>query len=212
MVKESYRPEVHRGREVFYSCLSKVFMEMPSESMFKMLEEVLPCVEGAGGILAFLSSRRTLPIKERLRLDDEVLRAYTRIFCLTDSAATSESVYLSPAHLTMQKQAGQVRYIYEHMKFEPDNISNEPPDHISNELMFMAYLAKATVKALEDGSDEYADKTIKLQAGFLEMHILKWVAELAAMISKFKEAATFYGPLAAFMVEFINNDFGYLTD
>ncbi len=212
MVRELHLPGVHKGREVIYSCLSRAFMEMPSESIFKMLEDVLPHVEGAESIVEALRARRAATEEGRRRLDDEALRAYTRIFCLTDSAATSESVYLSPSHLTMQEQAGQVSFIYEHMKFDISGASNEPPDHISHELMFMSYLAKATAGALEKGSTEYAAKNIELQAGFLDRHIMKWAADFAAGVAGFKEAEVFYGPLAGFMVNFLNQDRIYLSE
>ncbi len=219
MSQEIYMVEAHKGREVIYSCLSRVFLELPSESLFEMLENILPNLEemkiddkddlitqGVEGIKRFVDSRKNLSDEELKSFNDEVTRCFTRLYCLTDSVPVSESVYTSVSHLTNEEATGQVKWLYDTCKFDMKHSSNEPSDHISYELMFMSYLAKGTYKHIEKGSMEEATKLLDLQRQFINEHILKWLSDFVKATVNFSESYTLYAPVAYFALGYVEED------
>jgi TorA maturation chaperone TorD len=72
--------------------------------------------------------------------------------------------------LVMGESTAAVRKCYEEASLVP---SEELPDHIANELRFMAYLVDRETQTPQDGS-RYA----ALRARFRNEHLLKWVGRL----------------------------------
>lgn len=225
MSQELYMIEAHKGREVIYACLSRVFLELPSLELYKMLETILPNLEemvindendlitqGVNGIKKFLDSRKNLSAEEVVSFDEEVVRAFTRLYCLTDSVPISESVYTNVAHLTNDEATGQVKWLYDMCKFDMKHTSNEPSDHISYELMFMSYLAKGTYKHIENNNMVEADKLLNLQRQFINEHILKWLGDFVKATVKFTESYSLYAPIAYFALGYVNEDNVFLGE
>lgn len=225
MQSEVYVPEIHKGREVIYACLSSLFLELPSEKMYKMLKTLLPEIsviaeesedpllkDGVAGLNKFISKRNALSGEELVAFDDEELRHFTRVYCLTDSVPISESVYTSVEHLAMQKASGQLQALYDACSFDMKNTSNEPPDHVSYELMFMAYLAKGTWKHIENGDMKHAEELISLQRHFISEHMLKWLGDFVKATIRFPESLSLYAPAAYFMLGYIREDKAFLGD
>ena len=223
MSSELYLSETHLGREVIYSCLSRMFLEIPSEEIYKMLETIHPALsdmalecnndlikQGVDGIGRFLAKRASLQASELASFDDEIVRSYTRVYCLTDSVPISESVYTSIDHLSMQDSSSKVQALYKACSFDMKHSSNEPPDHISYELMFMSYLSKGIHKHLDNGSQEHADDLINLQRHFIKNHMLKWFDDFVKATVKFPESLHLYAPVAYFMLGYVNEDRDFL--
>ena len=211
--------EALKGREVVYACLSRLFLEVPSESTYEMLKVLLPAMQqlaedsqselvkqGTEGISKLLTQRDALNNDELESFDDRILREYTRVYCLTDSVPISESVYTSVDHLSMQDSAGKVQALYDACSFSMKHSSNEPPDHISYELMFMAYLSKGTWQHLEKGNMQEVEKLLSLQRHFINEHMLKWLDDFVKATVKFPESISLYAPAAYFMLGYIRED------
>ncbi len=225
MSPELYMAEAHKGREVIYACLSRIFLELPSENIYKMLETLLPDIsymaedcgeglvkEGLEGLNKFIAGRSALSGEELAAFDDAVSRHFTRVYCLTDSVPVSESVYTSVDHLSMQDSAGQVQALYNACGFDMKNPSNEPPDHVAYELMFMAYLAKGTWKHLEKGGKKHAEELIGLQSRFISEHMLKWFGDFVKATVRFPESLSLYAPAAYFMLGYVKEDQAFLGE
>lgn len=225
MSQELYMTDVHKGREVIYSCLSRMFLYIPSAELYNMLETLLPFFEemvtddendlmtqGANGIKKFLENRKNLSGEELNTFDEDVVRSFTRLYCLTDSVPISESVYTSVSHLTNEGATGEVKKLYDACNFDMNHTSNEPSDHISYELMFMSYLAKGTYKHIEKGNTEEADKLLNLQKQFLNDHLLKWLSDFVKATVKFAESYSLYAPIAYFALGYATEDNAFLSE
>ena len=215
--------DMHKGREVIYAVLSKIFLNMPSDELFANVEAVFSLFElddNADKMMAdslkavqdFIKSRNTLKVEEKKQFDDKVLHDYTRIFCLSDSVPVAESIYLSPSHLTMQEETGKVYYIYKSCNFDMKHTSNEPHDHISYELMFMSYLSKGIAQNIEKGDKKQVNSLLHLQKMFLEEHLLKWVEMFSKSVIGFVESVSFYAPACYFMMGFLKYDFEIVNE
>lgn len=225
MLQELYMTDVHKGREVVYSCLSRIFLNIPSVEIYKMLETLLPFFEematddsddlmtqGYNGIKIFLESRKKLSGEELKSFDEDVVRCFTRLYCLTDSVPVSESVYTSVSHLTNEGATGEVKKLYDACDFNMNHLSNEPSDHISYEFMFMSYLAKGTYKHIEKGNMEEADKLLNLQKQFLNNHILKWLKDFVKATVNFEESYSLYAPISYFALGYTTEDNAFLSE
>ena len=215
--------DMHKGREVIYAVLSNIFLNMPSDELFANVEAVFSLFElddNADKMMAdslkavqdFIKSRNTLKVEEKKQFDDKVLHDYTRIFCLSDSVPVAESIYLSPSHLTMQEETGKVYYIYKSCNFDMKHTSNEPHDHISDELMFMSYLSRGIAQNIEKGDKKQVNSLLHLQKMFLEEHLLKWVEMFSKSVIGFVESVSFYAPACYFMMGFLKYDFEIVNE
>ncbi|MDE7169029.1 MAG: molecular chaperone TorD family protein [Mucispirillum sp.] len=219
MTEEIYTSETHKGREVLYASFSKIFFDIPDEKVLKMLRDIMPALmdmrtdddrgrllnEGVKGLENFL--KRYDNADNGAEFIKSVNTQFTRVFCLSDSAPVSESVYLSKEHLVMQENEIAVLKEYESLGFTTDySSSNEPADHISFELMFMSYLAKGTAKRIDEKDFENADKLIEAQRKFLKEHPLLWIDKFIAAVLKFPESYGFYLPAVYFIAGFMKAD------
>ncbi len=83
-------------------------------------------------------------------------------------------------------------------------------DHIGVELEFMYKLCEAEYKALEDGQPEIAAEIAEIEYNFLKEHILEW-APMFLLNVKSEAGSAFYFDAAELALEFMMNDFEYLT-
>lgn len=108
-------------------------------------------------------------------LDEAAYRAiavdYTALFCGSrrDAPFPYESIYRSAQRLLMQDAAVLAKRLYAESGFVPDlSQSNEPADHISLELRFVAFL-------WEEGRPAEA-------RAFLAEHLVPWLPTFAAEV------------------------------
>ena len=146
---------IMQGREVIYASMSELFLNLIEEKHLKMLEDLMPMYKemaensdnkdiryGVEHLIDFIKVYQESDKSHKKTLIDNLNREYSRLFCLGNAAAISESVYISPLHLTMQESEVEVSSIYKQCNFDMKHTSNEPQDHLSYELMFMSYISK----------------------------------------------------------------------
>ncbi|WP_304542798.1 TorD/DmsD family molecular chaperone [Sulfurimonas microaerophilic] len=83
-------------------------------------------------------------------------------------------------------------------------------DHIGVELEFMHHLAKAELKAIEEGDEEAVAELRRVQHDFLNKHLIKW-APLYLINMKYESRTPLYYEAADMALEFILSDNEYLT-
>lgn len=174
-----------KAKADIYAFLSSIFLTEPTEgqvSRFKEVSEILKT-----------------PFPDSFSID-ELKREYFDLFMIPNPRYVKpyESVYrdriaiefvgnpelgVPPRTryirgLLFQKSAQEVSKFYRQEGIYPEK---ELPDHIGNELSFMAYLA---LKESEAPVKE-AEKFKKLQEDFKKKHLLKWVNRLEKKISKY---------------------------
>lgn len=167
-----------QARADIYSFLAAVFTSHPSE-------------ESVRGIHA-MASTLGVPCSNGFSLD-ELDREYMELFVIPNPryVAPYESVFrdrwLLPAALKpgsnpaetgltikgllMGESTLQVRQCYLEAGLLPDE---DLPDHIGNELRFMAYLWAKEAGSLPDEAQVWAE----LRAKFRQEHLLKWIGQL----------------------------------
>ena len=177
--------EYNKGREVIYACFSRIFINTLDDNAYKMLSDIMPFIEtlktdnkddllindGVSALSKFIKEYNSLSAEHQEEFKNERIREYTRLFCLGNGVDLSESVYLSPSHLTQSEIESEVYHLYKKCNFEMDCKSNEPQDHLSYELMFMSFLSKNISKKYKEDND-MAVKLLEIQKEFLEKHIL----------------------------------------
>lgn len=213
--------ESMQGREVIYAYFSDVYLFLADEKHIKLLKEILPALKE---ILSDITSEDLLLSIKQLETYTEkyfsepnkedkletLNRAYTRLYCLGKGVSLSESVYVSPIHLTRQESDIEVGRIYNKCKFDMKHTSNEPEDHISYELMFMSYLSKGISQHLLKENMEEASKLLNLQKEFLNNHLLVWIDGICKMTGKYEESLEYYYPLTILLKSYLKEDEKYL--
>lgn len=210
---EQIDKHILEGREVIYSVLSKIFLDVPNKNMYEMITKVFPLMKD------FISNEYAQNIMNQLNdyisnsLTDEFLlnwqRDYTRLFCLTDSVPVSESYYTSIEKLVMQESREQVLALYRKCKFNMNHTSNEPEDHISYELMFISFLSKQAKLA---NDENILKELMNIQMQFIHEHLLILLTALTDKMKIYEQGKRFYYPLALFMIEFIKADYDYISE
>lgn len=210
---EQIDKHILEGREVIYSVLSKIFLDVPNKNMYEMITKVFPLMKD------FVSNEYAQNIMNQLNdyisnsLTDEFLlnwqRDYTRLFCLTDSVPVSESYYTSIEKLVMQESREQVLALYRKCKFNMNHTSNEPEDHISYELMFISFLSKQAKLA---NDENILKELMNIQMQFIHEHLLILLTALTDKMKIYEQGKRFYYPLALFMIEFIKTDYDYIGE
>lgn len=217
--------EYNKGREVIYSCFSRIFINTLNNAEYKMLAEIIPFLktlktdnkddlqlnDGISALNKFIEEYNLLKETEQEEFQNKTAREYTRLFCLGNGIDLSESVYLSPSHLTQTDIESEVYHLYKKYNFEMDCKSNEPRDHLSYELMFMSFLSKNISKQYGIDKDNAA-KLLEVQKEFLEKHMLKWIDLVIKRTIPFKESYPFYLPALYFTAGFIKADYEYILE
>lgn len=210
---EQIDKHILEGREVIYSVLSRIFLDVPNKNMYEMITKIFPLMKD------FVSNEYAQNIMNQLNdyisnsLTDEFLlnwqRDYTRLFCLTDSIPLSESYYTSIDKLVMQESRDQVLALYRKHKFNMNHTSNEPEDHISYELMFVSFLSK---QAKLSADENVLKELMKTQMQFINEHLLILSTALTDKMKIYEQGKRFYYPLMLFMIEFIKADYDYISE
>lgn len=214
---------IMQGREVTYAAMSDLFLSLIEVKQIKMLEDLMPMYEemaentdnqhikyGVSCLSEVVNEYKNSDDTARKNLLEGYSREYSRLFCLGNAAAISESVYVSPLHLTMQESELEVRNLYKMCHFDMKHTANEPQDHLSYEVMFMSYLSKGTYQNMEKGDNAQAESLINLQKSFIKDHLLNWLGYFSSSIKKYKEGDRLYYPLSCLLLGFIEEDSAFL--
>ena len=89
-------------------------------------------------------------------------------------ATPYESVYLSNKPLVFQEHTMEVRAEYAKHDLMPEKFQQEPDDHISLEIDFIARLTEKCMTELRAERWAKARKLVQTQQKFLDAHLLKW--------------------------------------
>ena len=214
---------IMQGREVTYAAMSDLFLSLIETKQIQMLIDLMPMYEemaentdnqhikyGVSCLSEVVNEYKNSNDTARKNLLVDYSREYSRLFCLGNAAAISESVYVSPLHLTMQEQELEVSKLYKACNFDMKHTANEPQDHLSYELMFMSYLSKGTYQNIEKGDNTQAESLINLQKSFIKDHLLNWLGYFSSSIKKYKEGDRLYYPLSCLLLGFIEEDSAFL--
>lgn len=209
-----------QGREVIYAFFSDIFLFLADNKHILLLKEILPALKEicSGSELELHKSidlleqytYKYINEENKQELLDNLNLSYTRLYCLGNGVPLSESVYVSPIHLTRQESEIEAGRIYNLCSFDMKHNANEPKDHLSYELMFMSYLSKGISKHLADNNMQEASKLTALQKEFLNNHILNWIDEMCMMTMKISESHEFYYPLTVLLKSYLKADKEYL--
>lgn len=215
--------EIYSGREVIYAFFARLFLEPLSESEYKMMQEILPLLKNLEDISEtakkeiskledFIDKYNSLKGKDLDEFKLDSLRAFTRLFALTDSIPNSESYYTSLEHLVNQESREQVLKLYSNFGFDTDfHNSNEPEDFIAYELMFLSYLSRNTVRCMQDGKEENYYIVVNAQKEFIKDHLLSYIDEFINKMEMFEQGKILYLPLTYFLREYLKYDYEFLN-
>ena len=208
-----------QGREVIYAFFSDIFLFLADDKHVMLLKEILPALkeicQGSSEVKESIEllenyTDKYIKAENKQELLDNLNMSYTRLYCLGNGVPLSESVYVSPIHLTRQETEIEAGRIYKLCSFDMKHNANEPKDHLSYELMFMSYLSKGISKHLAVNNIQEASKLTALQKEFLNNHILNWIDEMSIMTNKISESHEFYYPLTVVLKSYLKADKEYL--
>ena len=208
-----------QGREVIYAFFSDIFLFLADDKHIMLLKEILPALkeicQGSSEVKESIEllenyTDKYIKAENKQELLDNLNMSYTRLYCLGNGVPLSESVYVSPIHLTRQETEIEAGRIYKLCSFDMKHNANEPKDHLSYELMFMSYLSKGISKHLAVNNIQEASKLTALQKEFLNNHILNWIDEMSIMTNKISESHEFYYPLTVVLKSYLKADKEYL--
>ena len=208
-----------QGREVIYAFFSDIFLFLADDKHVMLLKEILPALkeicQGSSEVKESIEllenyTDKYIKAENKQELLDNLNMSYTRLYCLGNGVPLSESVYVSPIHLTRQESEIEAGRIYRLCNFDMKHTSNEPQDHLSYELMFMSYLSKGISKHIANNNMLEVSKLTALQKEFLSNHILNWIDEMSMMTKKISESHEFYYPLTVVLKSYLKADKEYL--
>ncbi|MFQ5909825.1 MAG: molecular chaperone [Thermoplasmata archaeon] len=105
-----------------------------------------------------------------------------------------ESLYRSGAETVFGGESLQVRQEYRRFGLTmAQEYGGEPPDHISFELDFMAYLCSLEADAWSKENPQEASRLLKAQKRFLEEHLLRWIPKFCSNIRKADKTGLYKG-------------------
>lgn len=208
-----------QGREVIYAFFSDIYLFLADDKHVMLLKEILPALkeicQGSSEVKESIEllenyTDKYIKAENKQELLDNLNMSYTRLYCLGNGVPLSESVYVSPIHLTRQETEIEAGKIYRLCNFDMKHNANEPQDHLSYELMFMSYLSKGISKHLSANNIQEASKLTALQKEFLNNHILNWIDEMSMLTKKIAESHEFYYPLTVVLQSYLKADNEYL--
>ena len=208
-----------QGREVIYAFFSDIYLFLADDKHVMLLKEILPALkeicQGSSEVKESIEllenyTDKYIKAENKQELLDNLNMSYTRLYCLGNGVPLSESVYVSPIHLTRQETEIEAGRIYKLCSFDMKHNANEPKDHLSYELMFMSYLSKGISKHLAVNNIQEASKLTALQKEFLNNHILNWIDEMSMLTKKISESYEFYYPLTVVLQSYLKADNEYL--
>ncbi len=192
----------------FYALLSRVMMSEIDEGLLKSIEE-------DENMLSFFPTYKIWEKKEKMSRTDLIEKYlnvdFTNLFLL--HLIPYESFYVRDDQMMETGGDNPVQQIYTALDFqvELDKARVMSADHIAVELEFMYMLCDSENKALENEDFKAAAEIAKIQYGFMREHIMQW-APMYLLNVKSEAGTAFYYDVADLGLEFILNDFEYLTE
>lgn len=216
---------VFNGGEVVYSFLSRTYLDPVSDSYFTMLDDLLSLIgtmaeseneklkSGIAGLKSFAGKRKHLSGKNLNESDTDVLRDYTRLFCLGGVAVpSSESVYTSLLGIEMQESRDDMRRLFAESGIRLAGNYNEPEDHVGNEMYIMSAYYSIAAEAIAAGNAEKLSSAVANMFYVHENHFSGWIASFTEKIRSVNCRTGFYSYIADFTEGFIAEDQEFLRE
>ncbi len=195
------------ARVNIYALISRLLMNEVDEELLKLIVE-------DENVLSFFPNfkdwdkRKSLSSKD---LIEQYLNVdFTNLFLL--HLIPYESFYTREDQQMETGGDNPIQALYNEYDFrvELDEARVMSGDHIGVELEFMYKLCEAEFKALEDGATEVASDIAEIEYNFLKEHLLEW-APMYLLNVKSEAGSALYFDVAELAIEFMLNDFEYLT-
>jgi TorA maturation chaperone TorD len=188
-----------QGCSAIFKMLSRIYLSEPTTELIDEMRQVkFPANTGSDYmdkgyryIVRYLSYTGAAA-------QEELAADYTRVFIgggidSYSAAYPFESVHTGRKRLMMQKARDEVLAIYRAYGLEKSGNVKEAEDHIGYELEFMSILADRSVEALEQGSDDAAERLLCVQQNFVYDHLLNWVGKFTNQMRFFAKTDFFKG-------------------
>ncbi|MFQ5923414.1 MAG: molecular chaperone [Anaerolineales bacterium] len=156
----------------------------------------------APGVGRLLNSIRSL---DGLQIEEE----YTALFSVKPEAPPYESFYVDPEGFSRGWIGVNLDSVYSAAGVGVARTNKEPPDHVTVELEFMAYLCSLEAQAFAEQDKAAWARAGRHQAGFLDQHLGLWFAAFARRVRE-ASPGSFYDAVADAADSFIAQELGRL--
>ena len=216
-MESSLKNEIHSARGSIYLFLRNCLYDMPNETFYKMMEDMLSQLSqivnesenadmknGYNGMLQFINIRKNLSGKESDELNLHISREYTSCLCLPGTAQQEESYYISEDHILKQESNDDMIKLFHKYGFALSAELQADYDNVCIELAFMSKLAYMSADTEDD--NEYS-KLILEQLDFHKNHFDKWIYHFYDKLIEQKIIESkLYKYIAEFSKGFIHED------
>lgn len=216
-MESSLKNELHSARGSIYLFLRNCLYDMPNETFYKMIEDMLSQLSqivnesenvdmknGYNGMLQFINIRKNLSGKELDELNLHISREYTSCLCLPGTAQQEESYYISEDHILKQESNDDMIKLFHKYGFALSAELQADYDNVCIELAFMSKLAYMSADTEDD--NEYS-KLILEQLDFHKNHFDKWIYHFYNKLIEQKIIESkLYKYIAEFSKGFIHED------
>lgn len=217
-MESSLKNEIHSARGSIYLFLRNCLYNMPNETFYKMIEDMLSQLsqivnesentdmkKGYNGMLQFINTRKNLSGNELDELNLHISREYTSCLCLPGTAQQEESYYISEDHILRQESNDDMIKLFHKYGFALSAELQADYDNVCIELAFMSKLAYMSADTAED-DNEYS-KLILEQLDFHKNHFDKWIYHFYNKLIEQKIIESkLYKYIAEFSKGFIHED------
>lgn len=196
------------SRVNIYGLLSRILLQELDVATFKTIKNDAQIME----FFPALSEWKPLSEFDEAKLLDEFINPdYVNLFVL--HLIPYETFYTRDDQMIETGGANPVTDMYSAYDFMVDfevarTVSS---DHIGVEMEFMHHLAKAELKAREEGDTEAIAELLGAQKEFLNKHLLRW-APMYLINVKYEARTPLYYDAADMALEFILSDNEYLVE
>lgn len=216
-MESSLKNEIHSARGSIYLFLRNCLYNMPNETFYKMIEDMLSQLsqivnesentdmkKGYNGMLQFINIRKNLSGNELDELNLHISREYTSCLCLPGTAQQEESYYISEDHILRQESNDDMIKLFHKYGFALSAELQADYDNVCIELAFMSKLAY--MSADTEDETEYS-KLILEQLDFHKNHFDKWIYHFYNKLIEQKIIESkLYKYIAEFSKGFIHED------
>lgn len=172
--------------------LSDVYWMPPDHKVVAQLEEL--SFESA-----LIDEQEAIQARSVLAAIDEegikdIAVDYTSLFCgfKPTDPFPYESIYRGERRLLMQEPCAQVSKVYAENGYVPEQgAGNEPADHLSHELRFLAFLLDKACESAERNDRTAQDAYLEMKDQFIDQHLRTWVPTFCGEVADRSDTAFF---------------------
>jgi len=214
---------VNTFRGTFYLFLSRAFSKEVDKAFMQNVSEMISSLDDLSNHTDIFQEENVQKGKQLLkdflkegaeREEDIVLkdlaRDYADLFLGVGGTtiSLSESAFRSRTGLLFQDSFFEVKTKYEEIGLAKSEDFNEPDDHLSLELDYMAHLCRLSTDTLEKDRGKHL-ALLGDQRVFLEEHLIAWIPAFSGNLIETSQSK-FYNAMAYLLIGYINVDAGLL--